>query len=364
MIKYIVHITLLFLLSFVPIISGAKALSPILWNIAKLQSLTPDSADYKEIVRKADSFLGKPSIVVTNKVSSLSSDIHNYESLSTYFWEDESNPEGPYIYKDGEKNPERLDYDGAKINDFSYRTKYLAQAYFLTGDNRYSAQWLADVHAWFIDKSTFMNPNFEYAQVVKNTQDNHGNYYGIIDAYVLIDVVESVLLMKELKACNKKTYRKIKYWFEDFSTWMRESGNGIKQSQASNNLSVAYDVMMCEFYYYIGDKKRYEQIVGQFLSDRLEKQFLPDGTQPHELKRAKPISYSIYNLELVLDFCTMQWHSGVDYYSQNRQLIDAAMDYVANAVLQVDNLNNAEKPDLPVLKKKYNALLTGFANIR
>jgi len=356
------YMVLLIIVLFVTTYMSAQ---PVLkWDVQKLMALSPSNLEYKSILRNADKFLSEECPLVTNKEKTFSGDVHNYESLSTYFWENEKDPSARWVAKDGQKNPERLKYDGAKINIFYNRCKYLAQAYCLTSDTRYSEQYLADVKSWFVNKQTRMIPNMEYAQIIPNDNGNRGKAYGIIDAYVLTDVVESLILMRQKNVINKNVENKIKKWFKKFSNWLRKSEKGMEQRSASNNLSIAYDVMMCEFYYYIGDKKRYEQIVGQFLSDRLEKQFLPDGTQPHELKRAKPISYSIYNLELVLDFCTMQWHSGVDYYSQNRQLIDAAMDYVANAVLQVDNLNNAEKPDLPVLKKKYNALLTGFANIR
>ena len=340
------------------------AQKPLVWDIERLEVLKPSDSGGKSILHNANIYIEQECPLITDKDSSFSGSKHNYESLSTYFWPQEGNPSAPWINKDGQKNPERLKYDGAKINTFSYRCKYFAQAYIITADTQYAEQYLKDVKSWFVDKKTKMNPNFEYAQIVPNTLNNHGRPHGIIDAYVMIDVVESLMLMRQKGVVDQTTDKKIKKWFIKFSTWLRESDNGIKQSQYNSNLSLAYDVMMCEFYHYIGDYYHYNGIVSRFANERLEKQFMLDGSQPQELKRAKPMSYCIYNLEHVLDFCVMQNSIGKNFYILHKQLIDAAANYIANKLDDVNSLIDAEKSDYESLKKKNARLQVLLDNLK
>lgn len=332
------------------------------WLMDYLDTLTDESPEYREIIRKAEIFLLQPPVVVTNKKKSISGDIHNYESLSTYFWRDSTKSENAsWVYRDGYKNPERLNYDGDKINQMWTRVTTLAKAYYLTYDKRYAEQWNKDISAWFLDKATRMNPNFEYAQIIMNSNNNHGNSHGIIDGYVLVDVVESMYIMDNLNALSKSTNKKLRKWFKEFSNWLTKSEMGKEQAAASNNLSLAYDVMLYSFWSFSNKKSKARNILDSFAVNRLQKQFLDDGSQPQELKRAKPVAYSLYNLEHVVDMCICtKAFTDKDYYNNayTQSVINNAMTWCHTHLEQITlkHYSEIEYPDLKSLTTQYERI--------
>ena len=328
---------------------------PLIWNIDTLHSSTIAGISRKDILRQANEYLRSPMLPVTIKKQSFSGNLHNYESLSTYFWPNPQNPKASYVSRDGEKNPERLDYDGDKINVLARRAKVLSLAYYLTGNAQYAKQWQEDINQWFVQKSTKMAPNMNYAQIIRNRNNNQGTYYGIIDAYVFIDVIESIYLMRYCHAIKRSTDRKIQKWFRQFTVWLETSAQGKQMAAAPNNLSLAYDVMLCAFKLYYNDNLSLSSICDVFTRRRLESQILPDGSQPEELKRATPIAYCIYNLEHVIDFCLILKSMGVDYYKQHTVRIDAAYNFIQRNLAE-GRLNTSEQNNLKHLMNKYNQL--------
>ena len=330
------HLLTIFLF-LVAILGQAQESSTLIWNLHCLNR----SAIFPEV----DTYIGTPSPVVTDKKVSISGDPHNFESFSMYFWPDTLSPDSPYVYRDCLRNPEGDTYDLKKINALARRTRLLSQAYHLTRNQIYANQWLTDIQAWFIDKQTRMNPNFDYAQFVKNLNNNRGNYFGIIEAYVFVDIIESIRLMRSYGQLDRSTDRKLQKWFRQFARWLRTSPLGIKQSQAPNNLSVAYDVMSCAIDLYIGDTPHFNILVQQFADRRLYAQIQSDGSQPQEMRRALPLTYAIYNLQHVTDFCVMLYHIGIDYYHQHQARIDAAIKYIQQQLADTTRLNAAEQTD-------------------
>ena len=116
----------------------ANNLKPLLWNIDRLRLIKQNQKHIHEVqnlILEAEKIAAqKQYISVTQKESSLSNDIHNYESLSSYYWPDTQNPNGPYIEKDGMLNPETKKDDRARLNKVSNRIMKLSLAYYLTDD--------------------------------------------------------------------------------------------------------------------------------------------------------------------------------------------------------------------------------------
>lgn len=297
------------------------------------------------VIKKANTYMQAPIPVVTDKAKQFSSNKHNYESLSTYFWENPADVNASWIYRDGEKNPERLNFDGDKINQLSYHCKYFSQAYRLTHDNTFKKRYNKEVYNWFLRPSTKMLPNMEYAQIVVNRDNNRGTYIGIIDGYVLIDVVNSIELMRQEKAISKLRYHQLQSWFSQFSEWLQTSENGQKQAAAANNLSIAYDVMLCRFMIFAGDIVGARELGNTFIKDRLSKQIAEDGSQPEELKRAKPIAYHIYNLQHIYDIMKMQQELGNDIYTPNKAMMKKALLYIQYLIDHIEELAPKEIND-------------------
>src|SRR5436305_1275860 len=75
----------------------------------------------KSLTKEADKALAVGTFSVVNKsFTPPSGDKHDYASLSPYWWADPSKADGkPYIRKDGQTNPERLQYDQPALDAFT-----------------------------------------------------------------------------------------------------------------------------------------------------------------------------------------------------------------------------------------------------
>lgn len=66
----------------------------------------------------------------------------------------------------------------------SHAVFYNTLAYKITGNASYAdtAAWFIDT--WFINNDTYMNPNIEYAQVIRGANGSHnGTHFGVLDLH-------------------------------------------------------------------------------------------------------------------------------------------------------------------------------------
>lgn len=69
---------------------------------------------------------------------------------------------------------------------------YSTLAYKITGNATYAnnAAWFIDT--WFVNNATYMNPNLNYAQVVRGANGSHGGtHYGVLDLHGMTKGVQS-----------------------------------------------------------------------------------------------------------------------------------------------------------------------------
>ena len=205
----------------------------------------------------------------------------------------------------------------------------LGKAYYLTGKAKYRRAWLRQINAFHFDRRTCMRPNFNHGQmIVGKRPGNLGEPGGIIDAYHFVNVTESVRLMDSLGAVPARTMKRLQEWFGDFCTWLVESELGREEATRANNHATAYDVLVCVLAEFCGRQDLYERVSGEFVARRLDTQIMPDGTQPQELVRTKPMRYSMYNLLHFVDFCYLQQSLGHDFYLEHKDRLDKAFAYI------------------------------------
>lgn len=329
---------------------------PLVWDmdaLAQIRNEGMSNDEYRKIISDANRYSKILGPTVMDKAKYESGDKHNFESVAPYYWPDPNNPDGKYICKDGQMNPEYNLYDRMRIDNLADRCKNLATAFYLTGDTVYSSAWLRDMRRWFIDKATRMYPQFDYAQIIP-TITTKGVPGGIIEAYVLTDVVDGILLMDSMNALKKNEGKELKKWFKSLVHWLTESNNGIRESNVADNHSTAYDVLLYSLSMYTNNKKYCTGIERNFASKRLYKQIAQNGAQTEELKRTLSIKYSIYNLTHIVDFCTMARKRGVDIYGENKTLIYNACHFVKDIVERRDNSQYQESGDWRVYEHDLN----------
>ena len=269
--------------------------------------------------------------VTTKGVTPPSGDKHDYMSQAPYFWPDPAKKDGlPYIRKDGERNPEiNKITDHSTLDKMEAGVETTALAYYLTGNEDYAKKSVELLRAWFLDPATKMNPNQEYGQYIPGV--NTGRGIGLIETRGLTRVVDSIGLLEGSKSLTDKDLEGLKDWYSKFLTWMQTSKNGREESASKNNHGTYYDLQVTSYALFLGKTDLAKQTVETAKTKRIALQVEPDGREPLELVRTKAWSYSIGNLEGLMELAALADHVGVDlwnFQTKDGRSIRKALDYL------------------------------------
>jgi hypothetical protein len=237
---------------------------------------------------------------------------HDFFSQADYFWPNPANPDGPYINRDGQSNPDNFNDHRKAMIALSLQMPALTAAWRLTGDRRYSRHAADHLRAWFVAPETRMNPNLEYAQGVHGVST--GRNFGIIDTLHLVEVARaaSFIAPLELTATEQAA---LNGWFADYLHWMQTSAKGIAERDTKNNHAVCWALQAAEFARLINDEATRKEIAKRYREVFVPDQMGPDGSFPLELKRTKPYSYSIFNFDVLAGLCQSLLSAGDDLFA-------------------------------------------------
>lgn len=252
-------------------------------------------------VAKAESFLSEKTVTVTAAHSERSAGgLHDFYSEGDYWWPDPENPEGPYIQKDGQSNPDNFSDHRLAMIRLSEITGTLTSAWVITNDQKYADKVIEHLNAWFVDTATMMNPDMLYAQAIKGRFT--GRSIGLIDAYHLVEVAQSVKVLAEKGGIPAGQSTKIKNWFSQFLTWMTTHEYGIKEMNAENNHGTCWVATAASMAVLVDNQEIIRLCTDRFKNILLPNQMEVDGSLPRELKRTKPYGYSLFNIDA---FCNV-----------------------------------------------------------
>lgn len=260
----------------------------------KVQAMLKDS-----IMVLAEKNLERPPQTVTAFISPRSSGgKHDYFSEGDYWWPDPDNPEGPYIRKDGQSNPDNFNYHRMALISFGEIVGNLTSAYLITEDRQYLDAALKHCRAWFIDDSTKMNPNFLYAQAIKGRHTGRG--IGIIDAIHFMEIAQSLSILEKRGQIDAETLAGTKTWFNDFLNWLTQHPYGLKEKIHPNNHGSWWNAQVAIFASFVGNDTILADCKSNFQQNLLPNQMAEDGSFPLEQERTKPYSYSLFNLDAMV----------------------------------------------------------------
>ncbi|MGI9139449.1 MAG: alginate lyase family protein [Sediminibacterium sp.] len=251
---------------------------------------------YKQLITQANSLLNYKETSVMDKLDiPPSGSKHDYTSLAPYWWPDPNKPNGlPYIKKDGEINPEVKNYpDKENMPKVCKNIYLLGLAYYLSGNEIYAKKATKIASVWFLDTATRMNPNLNFAQVVKGV--NNGRGIGIIDTRHFIYALDGIALLQGSVSWDKNKSHAIKQWFNLFLNWLQTSENGMDELVAKNNHGVWYDAQCLGIALYVDSTELAKKIINRALH-RLNEQSNNDHLFPLELARTNSLHYSVFNL--------------------------------------------------------------------
>jgi hypothetical protein len=256
----------------------------------------------QQVLQEAAWAMKQQPITITSESSPRSAGgKHDFFSEADYFWPNPANPDGPYINKDGQSNPDNFVAHRRAMIRFSTIIGALASAYQLTGDEKYVKHAVVHLKAWFVNQETLMNPNLSFAQAVKGVTT--GRSWGIIDTIHFMEVAQGIIVFEKSKSMDKANLAIIKKWFADYILWLNTSKNGVAEKLAKNNHSTCWVMQVASFAKLCNDKVMLDSLSWRYKNVLLPNQMGIDGSFPLELARTKPYGYSIFNLDAMAMIC-------------------------------------------------------------
>lgn len=261
---------------------------------AKVSYVSEEEQNY--IIEKANEYLDEIPITVTHEVCDRSAGgPHDFYSEGDYWWPDLENPDGPYIRKDGQTNPENFVAHRLAMIRLSQIVGIETSAYLLTGDKKFAEATQKHLEAWFVNPETCMNPSLLYVQAIKGRYTGRG--IGIIDAIHLIEVARSVEILEENNIIDSKILTEVKSWFGELVNWLTTHQYGLDEMNTKNNHATCWVMQVGAFARLTGNNKVLEMCRERFKTILLPNQMGSDGSFPLELARTKPYGYSLFNLD-------------------------------------------------------------------
>jgi hypothetical protein len=298
--------------------TGINFGQPRIWNIEKLNKAKVENSDLIErIIKNADNLLPKTiSSVVDKDKPAPSGDMHDYISCAPYYWPDPTNPNGPYIRKDGVANTAVLTSDKKNLGTMANSVIYLSLAYYLTNEEKYAAKAVENLKIWFLNPKTHMNPNVNFGQTIFGYFGGKGRGAGMIETYKFVEMLDGIELLKKSSKFSTSDQQRLTNWFTEYLNWMMTSEVGNQEYNAKNNHGVAFDIQLTRVALFVGKEDIARKYINDFASRRIFKQIEPDGKQPLELSRTKALHYSVFNIAHFLDMCMIAKTLNIDLLNE------------------------------------------------
>ncbi len=294
-------------------------------------------AALQQLVQRAAALLPARLVSVVEKTQlPASGNIHDYLSLAPYWWPDPTKTDGlPYIHRDGQTNPQASEIpDKPNFQKMMPDVKTLALAYYFTDREAYAAKAADFLRTWFLNKDTFMNPNLNYAQMIRGRDT--GRATGIIHSRALSTVVDAIGFIQHTNVWTTEDQKEMESWFQLYLDWLLISPLGQEEAATKNNHGSWYDVLTVSIALFLNEREIARNILQASKTRRIDRHILADGSQPFELKRTLTWHYSVFNLQALLALARLGEHVGVDlwnYTTPKGATLRTALDYLLPAAL-------------------------------
>jgi hypothetical protein len=284
------------------------------------------------LLAEADKRLGqKARSVMDKQLMPPSGDKHDFISQAPYFWRDTNSPDGKYIRRDGERNPEAAkNSDSGGFGSVCSGGHTLGLAYYFTGDEKYAAKATEIIRVWFLNSATRMNPNLKYGQGIPG--ETEGRPTGLIGARGLADLVDGIGLLAGSKTWTLADQQGMTTWVSNYFQWLTTSKIGVGEDAASNNHGTFYDVQAVSLALFIGNTNYAREKLLQARQKRIAGQIEPDGRMPRELERTLSFGYSVFDLRAEIELAGLGRNAGVDlwhYQTPDGRSILRAAEFMA-----------------------------------
>ena len=249
-----------------------------------------------------------PWSVTYHKSPAKSSNPHDYFSEGPYWWPNPEDPSGPYIRRDGEKNPDLFEFHRNDLKQMTQTALLLAAAGYCLDEPTYTKRAYELLAVWFVEEETRMNPHLEYGQAIRGHCDGRG--IGIIDTAILLRVVHAA----DYLMLSGYSMDALRQWFAEYLNWMNTSKLGLEEKHYFNNHGNWWNTQAAAYAAFCGEEALLEETFESLRTNILPKQMNPDGSFADELTRTNSYTYSLYNLEATILTCEIAHYRGVDLW--------------------------------------------------
>ncbi|ORY01392.1 chondroitin AC/alginate lyase [Basidiobolus meristosporus CBS 931.73] len=264
-------------------------ISTLLSNKQKLQAGDPEMVSaFRALMVRAQKAL-KTQTAPTK-------DIHDYVSLARYYWPDKRKRNGlPYVKKDGFPNPEVkkiLDYK--LLHDLISDTRDLGFAFFFTGHNKYATKAISNLESWFLDEQTKMNPNLNFASMVKGRRT--GRRTGLLDMRTIGDLLDALPILQKSPDWEQQHTEGMQSWFTSYLDWLENTPFRSEEQGSLNNHGTYFDYQYISIALSLGRNDLVIATAQNATIRRIAAHITPQGIQPEEVKRPNSWGYSVFNI--------------------------------------------------------------------
>ena len=237
----------------------------------------------------------------------------DYYSEGPYWWPDPNNPDGPYIRRDGQVNPQHFSAHRAAFDQVCEATLTLAAAGYFFEDRASLDHARQILVAWYIDPETRMNPHLEYGQAIRGVTEGRG--IGIIDTTPLIDLVQGLYFLELSGFWPAKEQVAMREWLRDYLTWLTTSQKGYDEQYHGNNHSTWWAAQVASLALYLENHETLQTVWQFFNAFLVPHQIAPNGSCPLEEERTRSLSYSVMNADGFAILCRLARYDGQDIWS-------------------------------------------------
>jgi len=254
-----------------------------------------------------------PWTVTSDRPKDLDLDVHDYYSEAPYWWPDPANPTGPWVRKDGVTNTARFQANKTSLNAMSDAVFTLGTAAYLLDEPRYARRAALVIHAWFLNPQTRMNPDLEYAQAIRGS--NNGRGAGVLDGRVFIQAIQGIEFLANTGDWDAKEQKATREWFAEYLRWLTHSKHGTDEKHSGNNHASWWTAQVAAVATFVEDNAN-EQMAFNFYRDTIfPSQIRKDGSAPREEARTRSLSYSSFNAEAYSMVCRIAQVRGTDLWT-------------------------------------------------
>ena len=315
----------------------------------------------KNLLQRADRLSKKEfKSIIDKKATPPSGDKRDFLSRAIYYWPDENDARKAWKYVDGKVNKKSLE----ETDHFTYfdamgAIRDLSMAYNLKREEKYAKKAFEIVDQWFINEKTRMNPNFKYAQAIPGK--NEGSHWGIISSRAILWVSSGLELMKESEHFDQSNYDSFVSWCSNYLDWLLTSSFGLKEAETGNNHATYYALQVIELADFTQQYDLCQSLLFKVRDKRIPEQIMLDGSMPQELKRTRPIHYSLFNLSAFFHIAIIGDKYNMDLWESKTDTsgsIINAFDFILNEVERVKEKKNVE------INYSYLSGLLTIANVK